>query len=925
MKRFAVLALMMILPAAALPVRAEMPYSAQESPADPYDYGMWLFIDGDADLPGTFDAESTWWLSDHRGSDPFVIYNVQEFYGVRGMGANKAWKISTGRPDVSIAILDSGVRWGRATDCNLLRKYFLNRGELPMPFAGPNPDDTVFGGYDVNGNGVFNIADYKDDPAVSDANNNGWLDPEDLILLFSDGVDGDDNGYVDDISGWDFFEGDNDPGDEVDFGHGANQAAHAAAEAALPGETCPEGPGYGFGKPPGTCPNCMILPLRVGDSFVADANHFAEAVAYAADNGASVVECALGTLNVTSFGQQAVDYAWERGVLVNASAADEASGHHNWPAAYERTLVHNSLRPPAAPDTIPYSYLYLNGCTNYGSYLHAAVPSLYCSSQAAGLASGLTGLLVSAAKNAVDRGRMTPYLKDDGTEASFPLSPAEMEQLWRLAADDVDFSTDYPDHEFSPLWSDYEPGWWPDDEPDGSQNGYGITFSIFPTRRYQTVRGWDSFTGYGRINAARLLRFIGLEGVPGVPGREFLPGCGPYAIGNDPDLTAQDRIPPEAEIRTPLWWRPYGYAGGFTALLPDDPADPGAIVVTGRAAANRVTAEGGAFDVVLEWAPGVQGAPAPEGTALASPGSAEKSAGPWTVVTHLTDRTEAVTGELGRISLEDIAAAQAVNPDPFSLEGDPTGIYAPDRYAVRIRLRVKAHPANEADDANNEAVQQKVVDVYPATESLLRLHLGREGAPCGGFASPSLHDLDGDGADELLLPTDDGLLHAYVNLESGEELPGWPAATLPLPCIPKDGDNAFTRGDLPGMSMRPWVSAPSRRPTSTTTGGSRSSPATPRGASTPGSPTGASGRDSPSPWTTPSAPRLPAAPTPSPTATTTGSGSATPGTAATERSSPPPPWETSIPGLRASRSSRPAPTGTSMPGTRTALPWKAGR
>ena len=34
--------------------------------------------------------------------------------------------------------------------------------------------------------------------------------------FISDGVDGDNNGYVDDISGWDFFENDNDPDDEVE-------------------------------------------------------------------------------------------------------------------------------------------------------------------------------------------------------------------------------------------------------------------------------------------------------------------------------------------------------------------------------------------------------------------------------------------------------------------------------------------------------------------------------------------------------------------------------------------------------------------------------------------------------------------------------------------------------------------------------------
>src|SRR5204862_3335885 len=104
---------------------------------------------------------------------------------------------------------------------------------------------------------------------------------EDLIKAFSDGVDQDHNGYVDDIAGWDFYENDNDPADDVFYGHGTGEARDSAAEIELHTTQCP---------------NCMLLPLRVGDSFIADINDFAQAVIYATDNGVSVVQEALGTL-----------------------------------------------------------------------------------------------------------------------------------------------------------------------------------------------------------------------------------------------------------------------------------------------------------------------------------------------------------------------------------------------------------------------------------------------------------------------------------------------------------------------------------------------------------------------------------------------------------------------------------------------------
>ena len=203
--------------------------------------------------------------------------------------------------------------------------------------------------------GMFSVVDFWSDPRVDDHNANGVIDPEDLIRTFSDGVDDDGNGYVDDISGWDFFEDDNDPQDDVDYGHGTGEAEDSGGEANLE---------------EGTCPNCMIMSMRVGDSFVADVNHFAEAVTYAVDNGASVIQEALGTLNHTSYGQAAVDHAYRNGVIVNASMADEAAGHHMWPAAYDHTMPVNSIVDASLPTTVPQSTLYFNGCTNFGGYMY---------------------------------------------------------------------------------------------------------------------------------------------------------------------------------------------------------------------------------------------------------------------------------------------------------------------------------------------------------------------------------------------------------------------------------------------------------------------------------------------------------------------------------------------------------------------------
>ena len=50
--------------------------------------------------------------------------------GAIGFSLDRAWQHTIGRPEVLIAVLDSGIRW---EDRELVRKLYLNRGELPLP------------------------------------------------------------------------------------------------------------------------------------------------------------------------------------------------------------------------------------------------------------------------------------------------------------------------------------------------------------------------------------------------------------------------------------------------------------------------------------------------------------------------------------------------------------------------------------------------------------------------------------------------------------------------------------------------------------------------------------------------------------------------------------------------------------------------
>jgi len=195
--------------------------------------------------------------------------------GSIGIAADRAWQYNIGRDDVVIAVLDSGILWN---DPDLANKIYLNAGELPFPEHATT--------YDANGDGIFNVQDYKQDQRVGDKNRNGILDAQDLILAFSapgNGyaqIDNDRNGYVDDIAGFDFFQFDSDPNDDTAFGHGTNQGRRAAAET-----------NNGFGEA-GVCPRCRILPVRVGDSYIVESNAIARGIVYSVRAGAEVIHAA---------------------------------------------------------------------------------------------------------------------------------------------------------------------------------------------------------------------------------------------------------------------------------------------------------------------------------------------------------------------------------------------------------------------------------------------------------------------------------------------------------------------------------------------------------------------------------------------------------------------------------------------------------
>lgn len=204
---------------------------------------------------------------------PYVKTNQ---WGLLQTGAPAAWDETTGSPNVIVAVLDTGINY---THEDIAHRFWVNADEI----AGNGSDD-------------------------------------------------DHNGYVDDVRGFDFSSwvvgsggGDNDPSDPSgeNLSHGMCTASIIAAE----GNNNIGMAGVAGGNSPAS--GVRVMVLRVGTESTIQVSSEIGAIDYAVNNGARVISMSFGGETGGEIESDAIENAWNEGVLCIAAAGNIGAGNRH--------------------------------------------------------------------------------------------------------------------------------------------------------------------------------------------------------------------------------------------------------------------------------------------------------------------------------------------------------------------------------------------------------------------------------------------------------------------------------------------------------------------------------------------------------------------------------------------------------------------
>ncbi len=247
-----------------------------------------ISVDFSSDVDPEIAAAKLSKLDEIEWAEPHYVYPVSFVpndpslslqYNLQKIQAQLAWDITKGDSTVIIGIVDTGIDWDHP---DLASNIWLNKNEIP-----------------------------------------------------ANGVDDDNNGFIDDYRGWD-FGGLNGTPDNNPIEDKPDHGTHVAGIASATTDNAIGISSIGF--------KCKLMAVKTSqDNYRSDVGqpyiiYGYEGIAYAADNGAKVINCSWGGSGYSLAAQEVVDYAVTKGALIVAAAGNESKSGMNTPSGLNGVL-----------------------------------------------------------------------------------------------------------------------------------------------------------------------------------------------------------------------------------------------------------------------------------------------------------------------------------------------------------------------------------------------------------------------------------------------------------------------------------------------------------------------------------------------------------------------------------------------------------